>query len=272
MLGAIIGDIVGRINIRDIAGRDDIKDKSAVFEDLHLVEESTGSLKIWKDKDDAPPMRDRYLVVVDIGGRSKNADYSVICVFDRYWMQEGENGVPEVVAQWRGHIDWDLLGWKAAQIAAYYDNALLVVESNTLEMKGHEGNHFNTLLSEIADFYPNMYRRTKDEQLVKGGTIRYGFQTNSVTKPMVCDYELWALREGMYIERDEDAVNEHSTFEVKDNGELGAVEGNHDDCHITRAIGNYFNWKIMPAPKFIKNNPEPPKRKTGNVDQFGAAA
>ena len=267
-----VGDIAGRINIRDIAGRDDIKDKSGVFEDLHLVPESTGCLQVWRDKDDRPPMRDRYLVVVDIGGRSKNADYSVICVFDRYWMQEGENGVPEVVAQWRGHIDWDLLGWKAAQIAAYYDNALLVVESNTLEMKGHEGNHFNTLLSEIADVYPNMYRRTKDEQLVKGGTIRYGFQTNSVTKPMVCDYELWALREGMYIERSEVAVNEHATFEVKDNGELGAVEGNHDDCHITRAIGNYFNWKIMPAPKIIKLNPDPPKRRTGNVDQFGAAA
>ena len=117
-----------------------------------------------------------------------------------------------------------------------------------------------------------MYRRTKAEQLVKGGTIRYGFQTNAVTKPMVCDYELWALREGMYIERSEIAVDEHATFEVKDNGELGAVEGNHDDCHITRAIGNYFNWKIMPAPKFIKNNPDQPKRKVGNVDQFGATA
>jgi len=266
----IIGDIVGRVNIRDVAGREDVEDKSGVFDNLQIVPESTGLLSVWRDKDKRPPMRDRYLVVVDIGGRSKNADFSVICVFDRYWMHDGQ-GVPEVVAEWRGHIDWDLLGWKAAQIASYYDNALLVVESNTLEMKGHEGNHFNTLLSEIAQTYPNLYRRTKDEQLVKGGTIRYGFQTNSVTKPMVCDYELWALREGMYVERSEIAVNEHSVFEVKDNGELGAVEGNHDDCHITRAIGNYFNYKLMPAPKFVKlnNKPQPEHRIAGEMTITG---
>jgi len=257
----IVGDIVGRVNIRDVAGRDDVEDKSGVFDNLRIVPESNGLLKVWRDKDKRPPMKDRYLVIVDIGGRSKKSDNSVICVFDRYWMYDGQ-GVPEVVAEWCGHIDWDLLGWKAAQIAAYYDNALLVVESNTLEMKGHEGNHFNTLLSEIAQVYTNLYRRTKDEQLVKGGTIRYGFQTNSITKPMVCDYQLWALREGMYIERCEEAVNEHSTFEVKDNGELGAVEGNHDDRHITRAIGTYFNYKLMKAPKFVKlNSGNTPKRK-----------
>jgi hypothetical protein len=167
-------------------------------------------------------------------------------------MNERDLGVPEVVAEWCGHIEWDLLAWKAAQIATYYGNALLVVESNTLETKGSQGNHFNTLLSTIAEYYPNLYRRTKAEQLVKGGTIRYGFHTNPSTKPMVCDFQLMVLREDMYIERCAEAVDEHSTFEIKENGELGAVEGNRDDRHITRAIGNYFNYKIMAAPKFIK--------------------
>lgn len=261
----IVGDIVGHIHIRDVVGRN-IEDKRGVFDDLKLISVSNGNLKIWKDHDNKPAMQDRYVITVDIGGKSEKADRSVITVIDRYW-QTDVSGVPEVVARWRGHIDWDLLGWKAAQLGYYYSgdgSALLVVESNTLEMKGHEGNHFNTLLSEIAEYYPNMYRRTKDEQLVKGGPVRYGFQTNHVTKPMVCDYELWALREGMFIERDQEGVNEHRTFEVKENGELGAVEGCHDDIHITDAIGNYFCWKLLPAPKIIKQSKQTSTRKVIN--------
>ena len=217
---------------------------------LRLEPQSNGRMKVWLDADRSVKMRDRYLVVVDIGGRSDASDNSVICVFDRYWMHEA-GGVPEVAAEWCGHIEHDLLAWKAAQVASYYDNALLVVESNTLETKGSEGNHFNTLLSEIAEVYPNLYRRTREEQLVKGGMVRYGFHTNASTKPMVCDLELEVLRDGLYIERCAEAVDEHATFEVKENGELGAVEGCHDDRHITRAIGNYFNYKILPPPRFV---------------------
>lgn len=236
--------------VGEIVGNDRMGEES--LQNVHLSPESNGRLKVWVDKDDREEMNDRYLVVVDIGGRSEKADRSVIVVFDRYWMMDGM-GVPEVAAEWAGHIDWDLLGWKAAQIATYYDNALLVVESNTLEMKGSEGNHFNTLLSTIAEVYPNMFCRTPAEQLVKGGELHYGFQTNHSTKPMVCDYELMVLREDMYIEHCADAVDEHITFEVKENGELGAVEGNHDDRHITRAIGNYFNYRVMPPPTFAKS-------------------
>lgn len=79
---------------------------------------------------------DRYLTVVDIGGRSNKADWSVITVFDRLFMSDG--GKPVVVAQWYGHIDIDLLAWKAGQIAAFYDNSLLVIESNTLETHDKE--------------------------------------------------------------------------------------------------------------------------------------
>ena len=232
----------------EIAG-DEPKGEGAL-RGLRLEPQSNGRLKVWLDADRSVKMRDRYLVVVDIGGRSDASDNSVICVFDRYWMHEA-GGVPEVTAEWCGHIEHDLLAWKAAQVASYYDNALLVVESNTLETKGSEGNHFNTLLSEIAEVYPNLYRRTREEQLVKGGMVRYGFHTNASTKPMVCDLELEVLRDGLYIERCAEAVDEHATFEVKENGELGAVEGCHDDRHITRAIGNYFNYKILPPPRFV---------------------
>jgi hypothetical protein len=57
-------------------------------------------------------IKNRYLVVVDIGGKTDKADYSVITVFDRYSLLEG--GVPQVVARCRYHIDQDVLAWDTA--------------------------------------------------------------------------------------------------------------------------------------------------------------
>lgn len=240
--------VIDPIKVGEIIG-DDTNGIEAL-NNLRFESTVTGFLHMWIDVDNTVDMSERYLVVVDIGGISSKADNSVICVFDRYWMHEA-GGLPEVAAEWCGHIDHDLLAWKSAQIAKYYQNALLVVESNTLETEKTEGNHFNTILSEIAGVYDNMYRRTKAEQLVKGGEIKYGFHTNTSTKPMVCDFQKEVLRDGLYIEHCAEAVDEHETFEVKDNGKLEAVDGCHDDRHITRAIGNYFNYKVMSYPKFI---------------------
>ena len=81
---------------------------------------------------------------VDIGGRSDGADWSVISVIDRYFLMEG--GVEECIGTWRGHLDQDLVIWKAVQIAKFFNSALLVPESNSLDMKGDEGDHSLTIL------------------------------------------------------------------------------------------------------------------------------
>ena len=52
---------------------------------------------------------------MDVGGVSDEADYTDITVFDRYWMMDG--GIPEVVAEWHGHIDHDKGAWKAVQLS-----------------------------------------------------------------------------------------------------------------------------------------------------------
>lgn len=55
------------------------------------------------------------------------------------------------MAQWRGHIDHDLLAWKSAQIAAYYQNALLVIESNTFETEHDDSEHSAYILDTLSD-------------------------------------------------------------------------------------------------------------------------
>ena len=91
-----------------------------------------------------------------------------------------EGGVPDVAAEWHGHIDHDKVAWKAAQIATMYGEALLVIESNTLETEGTEGDNFEYILDEIAGHYDNLYSRTPIDQIRQGAPKRWGFHTNSI--------------------------------------------------------------------------------------------
>ena len=232
------------------------------IEDIVFKAERGGALKVWfmPDKEPNKLCNDRYVVVVDIGGSSDHSDRSVICVFDRYEMTNG--GVPIVVAEWCGHIDHYLLAWKSVQIATAYDNALLVIESNTLESEQTEGDHFDYVLDEIAYHYDNLYCRVDAEKIAMGFEPKWGFHTNKSTKRMVCDHQKKALRENMYIELCNEAVNEHDYMEIKKNGSIGAVEGQHDDRHITRAIGVWVCYDYLNAPH--KVSPPTQKQKDYN--------
>ena len=219
----------------DIYGKSD-KGKEALC-DIKFAKESGGKLFIWEKPDSENNFLNRYITVVDIGGRCDKADYSVIAVFDRYWLMYG--GVPEVVAQWRGHIDHDLLAWKAAQIALYYNKALLVIESNTLETEHSDDDSTEYILETISRYYPNLYARQPSSMIHSGGA-RWGFHMNRATKLMLIAHQVRMLRENGYIEHDYDACYEHDVFERKPNGSYGAIEGHHDDILITRCIGTYI--------------------------------
>lgn len=193
------------------------------------------SLWVWLMPDNTQPLRDRYIVTVDVGGTSNKADYSCIVVADRIAMLDG--GVPEIAACWHGHIEHDKLAWKAVEIARAYGDALLVIEANTLETEGTEGNNFEYILNEISGRYSNLYCRTSLQEIKQGRPRRWGFHTNSSTKPMVINFLLKALRDGLYIERCLPTTYELDLYEYKENGkEMGAVEGNHDDRVMATAI------------------------------------
>lgn len=195
-----------------------------------------GAMNVWKFP--VPEFRDAdspYIVCVDVGGRSFKSDFSVIAVFDRV----SSPGRLEVVAQWRGHCDHDLLAWKAAAIGRMYHDALLVYESNTLECDNTEGDPSAFILNEIACYYSNLYYRSAcDGSQSQSGdrTPRPGFHTNRATKTAAITRLVAALRDGLLIERDTECCNELTTYEYLPNGSQGARNGHHDDIIITRAI------------------------------------
>ena len=223
---------------------------------LRFKEDKQGLLWVWSkpDVDDKEEVTDRYLVVVDIGGRGKKADWSVIVVFDRLNQMEG--GKPVVVAQWYGHIDMDMLAWKAAQIAAFYDNALLVIESNTLETHDKErqvdGDMSGYILNQIKDVYSNLYaRKQSDEEIQEGEPKKYGFHTNVATKPKIISTLVKVIREQLYVERDARCLDEYLCYEKKKNGAFGAITGKHDDLLMTRAIGLHICFYEMEVPTIV---------------------
>lgn len=241
--------------VGDIYGDGD--EGEAAITNLRFTEDHQGMLWVWAlpEIDEQEEVTDRYLVVVDIGGRSRKADWSVIVVFDRLYMMDGDK--PSVVAQWYGHIDHDVLAWKAAQIAAFYDNAMLVIESNTLETKDKErdtdGDQASFILNQIKDVYTNLYERKQTpEEIAEGAPKKYGFHTNVATKPMIISTLVKVIREALYVERDERCIDEYLTYEKKQNGAFGAIAGKHDDLLMTRAIGLHICFYEMPMPTIIK--------------------
>ena len=227
------------------------------LQELKFTEDRQGRFWAWElpEIDPDEKVTDRYLTVVDIGGRSRKADWSVITVFDRLYMMD--NDLPVVVAQWYGHIDMDLLAWKSAMISAYYDNALLVVESNTLEThdkdRSVDGDQGSAILGQIRDYYENLYYRVRPaENSNEEPTEILGFHTNVKTKPEIITTLVKVIREKLYIERDERVLDEYLTYERKQNGSFGAVTGKHDDLLMTRAIGLHLCYNYMERPKVVK--------------------
>lgn len=230
----------------------------AALSNLRFKEDHQGQLYIWAKPDtyDDIEVTDRYLTVVDVGGRSNKSDFSVIVVFDRISMIDGSEP-PAVVAQWYGHCDIDQLAWRAAQIAAYYNLSLLVIESNTLETHDKErqiegGDQSLYILNQISNVYPNLYARRQSEDEIRQGMPRkYGFHTNVATKPMIISTLVKVIRDRLYIERDKRCLDEYRTYERKKNGAYGAVDGKHDDLLMTRAIGLHICYYEMEIPAFI---------------------
>ena len=191
------------------------------------------------------------MVAVDIGkGKSTGSDFSVITVFDRYERMYG--GADEIAAEWYGKIDIDLLAWKAAQISTFYNNALLVIEKNTIDTNTE---YSKVLLSEIGKVYSNLYHTVSIDKIKGTKRITWGWHTNSSTKPVIVANMQAALRDDLYYERNKNACNEMDTYELKEDGTFGAADKCHDDLVMTRAIGLFVSSK-MPVPEEVSEKSE----------------
>lgn len=235
--------------IGDISGRMPTGAESLI--DIRITPDRDGFFRIWEMPDTSFLHTHRYVLCCDVGGTSAKSDYTDIVVLDRWWRTAGEGDA--IVAEWHGHCPYAILAWKLAQIAKFYCNAMLVVESNTLETRDidTEGNHAAYILNEIAKYYPHIYaRESSPEDIRNGRPTKYGFHTNTLTKTLVIDHLTRLIDEHLYTEREEEALKEYNVYIRYDNGTLGASAKYHDDRVMARAIAHYVS-NSMPMPTEI---------------------
>ena len=171
----------------------------------------------------------------------------MISVFDRFGMLL-PGGPIERAAIWYGHLDPDILAWLAVRIAVFYNNALLVIENNTIDSKlkkesenyVNEGNHFYTVLDEISEVYNNLYMREgPPDQATGNPTFKIGWHMNKSTKYQAYDSYTAQIRDNEYIERDNGAADEAQWLQLKPSGQIEAMSGQRDDKQDTTAVGVY---------------------------------
>ena len=244
---AYVGDLVA----------DGEKGKESL-ENIRFIPNSTGELRIWEKPDDSP-VKDRYVVVLDPRrGASEGADPACITVFDRLLMMPdfGLNGKLGVVAEMNYKTDPDKQAYDAARLAKWYGNALLVIESNTMESINAERNNgidsFEYIMDIVSKLYDRLYmRKASEADMRKGITFRWGFHTNSDTKPKIINFMKECLRDDLWDEPSLLCCSEMASY-MEDHGKTNAEHGKHDDVVMSRAIGLWICYKELPIPTWIK--------------------
>lgn len=226
---------------------------ASALENIRFEPNPNGNLLIWNrpgQPEGEHPVSGRYGAFADIGGTTKEADWSVVSIMDSYWMLEG--GLPERACTLRGHWDQDLFAWKAVQLAKWYSNALLAIEINSLN---RNKDNSLTILDEIKEHYYYLFARSSNqeqEKLNEGTPRKYGFHTNKRTKRLIYNRIVAGCRDKEYIERDQRVINEMDYFEQKEDGSLGAAEGQHDDLLDTTAGAVWMALEYMDPPFYEK--------------------
>lgn len=224
---------------------------------VHLTNGKLIPFRIWRHPA-TMSTSNRYLVTVDVGGRTDRADFSCITVVDRWPLLVG--GSIEVVARWHGHVRYDELAHKAVAVAKYYQNALLVFESNTFDKKKgeaneyvQEGDHIRGILNTIE--YDNLYmREATDAEDIKNGVKRkIGFNTNRKTKQDMVDNFIVVFEDDNFIDPDERFYSEAFIYVQREDGSYGNKEGknNHDDIFMSDMIAALVS-NSMPMPCVLK--------------------
>ena len=163
----------------------------------------SGHFSIWAK----PKKNETYFMTVDSAGgkkdyQKKEPDPSCIDVYNR------DTG--EQVAQWHGHIEYDLIADIVEMIGKFYNKANACVELQ---------NHGYTVVANLKEKHYPMYHAKPTFP---------GWHTSSKTKPKMVDGLYQQGRDGSLGIRCKETVAEMRTF-IEENGHFNAEEGCHDE-------------------------------------------
>ena len=165
-----------------------------------------------------PQDEHRYAIGVDVAEGLEHGDFTAAHVVDT---TDGE-----VAAVWHGHIHPRDLASVVADLGAWYNRALVCVESN---------NHGLTTLTWLQDsLYHPLYHDKSRGQSADPSTVRLGFRTSRQTKGYLIDEVGRVLRASEVKVNDEATIRELRAYQM--DGKGGYSGRPHDDLVMSFAL------------------------------------
>ena len=193
-----------------------------------FMSDQHGFLRIYQESQP----EERYVIGADTCESALTHDEACAQVLKRStWTQ---------VAHLHGHMNPEDFAERLIALGLYYNGALLCPERN--------GPGLVTVTYLVNKHYPKICHQKKavvSDEGVWSETEEFGFHTNVKTKPLIIDHLQNALRSLLLVLHDEKTLKELETYVVKNvnkegHAELGANEGQRDDCVMALAVANYY--------------------------------
>ena len=165
-----------------------------------------GHFRLW----DKPDKDKDYILCVDCAGGLKQSQKDENREPDPSCIDVFEHVSGKQVAQWHGHIDYDLIADMVEMIGQIYNKAIACVELN---------NHGYTVVADLKRKHYPMYETRQDEP---------GWMTTKKTKPQMVDSLIRMARDGQIQIVCKETVSEMRTF-VEESGRYNAASGCHDE-------------------------------------------
>ncbi len=165
-----------------------------------------GHFSLWEK----PIDEETYFLTVDSAGGVKDIDKQDKVEPDPSCIDVWKRGTGRQVAQWHGHIDYDLIGDLVELIGNMFNRGRACVELM---------NHGYTVVADLNRKHYPLYETRDDDP---------GWKTTKKTKPQMVDGLYCMARDGDLQIMSKQTISEMRTF-VEEDGKFNAASGCHDE-------------------------------------------
>lgn len=184
---------------------------------IKWIDDNDGYIKIYEEVKNGYP----YVLGGDTAGEGS----------DNFAGQVINNISSKQVAVLKHQFDEDMYAKQMYCLGIYYNKALIGIETNYSTYPTKEVERLQ---------YPNLYVREREDTYTHNIAKAFGFQTTSVTRPIILADLIRIFRDNINNINDNDTLKEALTFIRNEKGRAEAQQGAHDDMIMSLAITYYI--------------------------------
>lgn len=191
--------------------------RTKTLEPIEIRSKTGGKLILWEEIN----RQAGYMIGIDAAEGLEHGDNSVVHIISRGLK-------PKLVASYAGKMEPDDLGKMALGLADEYNEAWVIIEMN---------NHGFTVMGSFrAANYANLYTEKHFDKWGQKESRKWGWYTNSLTRPILVDEISRCVREDALDIPDMETLQEMGTFIINPKGKAEAQHGCKDDRVIALGL------------------------------------